>query len=522
MPIDSVHPDYEKNVTRWSKCRDVVEGEESVKNASFKYLPELGGQDDTEYEAYKMRALFYGATQRTVKALAGTVFARPMSLKFPKAKEDMLQTFGVDGDTFDSIAKKAVEEVLSVGRLGIYIDADASEDDDVFELSAPYATLYYAENIINWRFERIDGKKELSLVVLKETTEEQDDEDPSGYKVEECERYRVLLLKNGVFTVQVWEEQEQDDRQRKAGQDKWVKISDVTPTLSGGKTLDFIPFVFIGPTGITGNVEQSPILSLVNVNLSHYRTSADLEHGRHFTALPTAWAAGFETKQQFRIGSSVAWVTDNTGAKAGFLEFSGAGLGHLSAAIVEKEHMMAVLGSRLLEEQKRAAETAEAMALRQSGENSALTNVVVSVSNGLTKVLKWYATWASLDEASVSVELNTDFGLTLIDGPTLTALMAAVQSNMLSWDTWFYNVQRGGLIPDNVDKDTERQQIVAGPPIQAVGMPIPEPGTKPAPGAPAKPAVAGPGAPAKPGFPAPKAKTPPTGAGVAQAGAAKA
>jgi len=50
------------------------------------------------------------------------------------------------------------------------------------------------------------------------------------------------------------------------------------------------------------------------------------------------------------------------------------------------ERLMAVLGTRMLEGQKRAVETAEAIELRQSGENSVLTTMSVSVGDSLTRV----------------------------------------------------------------------------------------------------------------------------------------
>ena len=82
--------------------------------------------------------------------------------------------------------------------------------------------------------------------------------------------------------------------------------------LKHGDPLTFIPFQFIGPTSVTPAIEKSPILDIVDVNLSHYRTSADFEHGAHLTALPTPWVSGVnpELVESFPIGSDTAWVRD--------------------------------------------------------------------------------------------------------------------------------------------------------------------------------------------------------------------
>ena len=78
--------------------------------------------------------------------------------------------------------------------------------------------------------------------------------------------------------------------------------------------------------------------------------------------------SGFDKSASLRIGSSTAWVTETAGATAGFLEFTGQGLQTFERAMDRDEKLLAVLGSRLLEGQKKVAETAQAIELRQSGE----------------------------------------------------------------------------------------------------------------------------------------------------------
>jgi hypothetical protein len=90
----------------------------------------------------------------------------------------------------------------------------------------------------------------------------------------------------------------------------------------------------------------------------HYRLRADYRRGMHFTALPTAWVSGFDKAATLRIGSSTAWVTDTPGASAGFLEYTGQGLTTFERAMDRDEKLMAILGARLLESQKRVGEAA--------------------------------------------------------------------------------------------------------------------------------------------------------------------
>ena len=68
--------------------------------------------------------------------------------------------------------------------------------------------------------------------------------------------------------------------------------------------------------------------------------------------------SGVDKTSSLRIGSSTAWVTETPGATAGFLEFTGQGLTTFERAMDRDERLLAVLGSRLIEGQKKVGETA--------------------------------------------------------------------------------------------------------------------------------------------------------------------
>ena len=83
MPVDSTHLDYDANAAAWLRARDVLAGEDAVKAAGIRYLPQLDSQSDNEYIAYKERASFFNATARTADGFVGLIFRREPSVKFP-------------------------------------------------------------------------------------------------------------------------------------------------------------------------------------------------------------------------------------------------------------------------------------------------------------------------------------------------------------------------------------------------------------------------------------------------------
>ena len=51
MPVNSTHPDYDASAVEWSRARDVLAGEDTVKAGGERYLPRLDSQTDEEFAA---------------------------------------------------------------------------------------------------------------------------------------------------------------------------------------------------------------------------------------------------------------------------------------------------------------------------------------------------------------------------------------------------------------------------------------------------------------------------------------
>jgi hypothetical protein len=135
-------------------------------------------------------------------------------------------------------------------------------------------------------------------------------------------------------------------------------------------------------------------------------------------------------------------------------------------AMDRDERLMAVLGSRLLEPQKRVGETAEAIELRQGGESSILGNIAVNVGASLSQVLRWAYWWNSTEESPEHVtdeqalmELNTDFSTKGLSAPEIQAVVAAWQAGAISRDTMTELFRRGEVLPEGRTNEEEKQAI---------------------------------------------------------------
>jgi hypothetical protein len=484
MPVNSVHPSYQRWHSEWCKCRDAAEGQRAIRAGGTAYLPMLDAQNDQEYTNYRDRALFYGATDRTIKALAGAIMRKPPEITYPGYDENavdsgdmnqqhLLTHIGAQGESIQVIINKTTDEVLTTGRHGLYVDSDYNEDAN----AEPYVVMYFAENVINWGEEEYGGRKVLQFVVLKEEVLENDADSVDPYARECVVQYRVLWL-NDWDTESPWlevivytEEERPPEKQGGPPTTELVEKSRVQPKFKGGIPVPYIPFKFINPEDNTTEIVKPPLSDLVDVNLSHYRNSADLEHGLHFTALPTAWVSGFEKDQSLRIGSSVAWISPNPEAKAGYIEFTGAGLGSIVTNMERKEQQMAVLGARLLEQQQRGdTEAAAAIRLRHSGEESVLLRITLSIATGVTEVLKWVAEWTRESADKINVKLNDQFNPLGLDSQSLIALMQMVQSAQFSWTSLYNLLQKNGAYREGWTMEEEKSAIESGGPTPPPGL----------------------------------------------------
>lgn len=468
MALNDPHEDYKRMAPKWQRCRDVAAGQDAIHSAGEAYLPKLKDQTKEDYEAYVARATFYNATWRTIAGLLGMLFRKEPGKEVAKDLEEIIQDVTMSGVPFQVFAQHVAEECMVVGRVGVFVDYPVVDTEtmtgaDVLALNLrPSMNIYKAESIVNWRCRRVNNKYVLSQVVLKEVYSEPVDEFTDGVPED---RYRVLDLDDvqsgetikTIYRIRLFKLDEKGNAIQIGG--------DSIPSMKGAP-LPFIPFYFIGVDDTTPEVDEPPLIDLVDMNLSHYKNMADWEHGAHFTGLPTAVVSGYSPVQddtgrmpeKLYIGSTTAWVFTDPLARAMYLEFTGQGLGTLKDLCERKEMMMAILGARMLEAQKKGIESADAAGIHRSGEQATLASAAQSISMGLKQALQTFSDWAG-SSGEVKYELNRDFFPMPMDAPTLTALILGWQSGAYSYETLFRKLKQGEVISSESTPESEQAKI---------------------------------------------------------------
>lgn len=433
MPIDSKHPDYLSNHPKWIRCRDAFDGSDAVKSKGTDYLPRLLKQRPKEYDAYKRRALFYAITSKTVGALVGMATLRLPVVKFP----DSMNRYYTDdkGVKFMEHLSKSMEEILLMGRVGGFVDLPQVEG------GMPKLFLYTAESIINWA---TDDDDVLQMVILEEWY---DAPGKDEYEKVRDVRYRKLWMNGDVYMGQTFSK-------------KGEPLEAAVIPQVRGKPMDHIPFWVANPIGLGYDCAKSPMIDIVDINLSHYVSSADLEHGRHFTALPTPYVTGVSSGgTELAIGSTTAWVLPDASSKVGFLEFTGQGLQSLEKALQEKQSQLASLSARIMDNSKRGSESSDVVRLRYTSETASLATVVRSSEALLTTAYREIAVMTDSDPNEVAITLNKEFLDPKMKPSEIVDMIDSYLKGGISVDTLIFNLRRGDVIPASTDDESEKRAI---------------------------------------------------------------
>lgn len=440
MPINTPHPLYTDNIAIWQRCRDAYLGEDAVKARATTYLPKISPlQWDAEYEAYKARASYYGACARSVDGFVGALSRKRGVIELPTGLQPLIEDATGDGVGLPDFIKSVARETLLQGRGGVLVDFDD-------KLGRPVLKIYPVESIINWG----DG-----WVVVEEHVFESDAADRFDVKL--VPQLRFLRLEDGRYVSTTWRKATSAIASPEMGE--WRPVEETTPTLRGAP-LDELPWFWLSPQGTTSAIVSPPLLGMVNTSLSHYRTSADLEHGRHFTALPTLYMTGATPDgEPIQVGGGAIIQLSDPAAKVGYAEFTGAGLRSLEQALTDKEHQMATLGAAIWGGRK-GIEAAETARIRTAGENSLLMSIVSANEEALTAALTFAAEWSG-SGGKVTLQLNRDFVDQQIEGQLLVGMVQAFQAGAMSLDAFLFALQQSEMLPPDTDLEEEAAKLRA-------------------------------------------------------------
>lgn len=465
--ISQRHPDYDANSAKWKRCRDAASGEDAIHAGGKTYLPMLAEEHAVDYSARVARSPFDNFIWRAVVGMRGMMLCKDPVVEMPDSVRAYTDDVDMSGTPLNSFVHDVIIESLIVGRVGVIIDyPQQSVEGSVTVAQAaslglrPSLQKYPSESIINWKVSRIGNSSVLSLVVLTEETAL-----PGGEFDHNSEtRYRSLDLFNGAYRQRVYRINDRGDD---------VQVGEDVFPLMNNSPMSYIPFIFIGVDTVGVDVEDPPMIDVVNKNLDHYRVMSDYRNGLHLS-IPTLFTTGYQPNDldpKIYIGSPVANCLPSPDARAFMVEVASEFNAHRTA-LQDIQATIAVLSSRMIETQKSAVEAANTLEQRSKGEESQLGAMAQTISLGMTWVLNVFSEWAGAT-GDVKYELQMEAGYSSVTAQELTAIVAAWQAGGISGEAKFNYLQKRDFYQEGDTFEIEEARTGdAGPKLMVANPPV--------------------------------------------------
>lgn len=460
--VTTKHPDYKENYPIWEMCEDAAgtmhDDEDRTKYILQPNPTDTSKENKARYKQYKARAVWYAFTARTLAGMVGAAFRKPPTIEVPAAIDYIKTDVDGAGVGVAQQSQASLLQVLTVGRAGLLVDfpetdGEVSRATLVSKRLQPFIRQVEAEDVINWRAEAVDGKTVLTLVVIAEEYSE-----PSGFGAECGTQYRVLRLVAGVYLVEIW--------RKLQGTNDWFIFKTIVPQKSNGSPFPEIPFFFIGSENNDADVDAAPSFDLAQLNIAHFRNSADYEDSVYLVGQPQVYLSGLDQnwvdmleKKGLYLGSR-SILPLPSGGTAGMLQAQPNTL--CKEAMDQKEKQAIALGARLVE-QGTVAKTATQAGGELNVQHSVLSLCVGNVSEAYTKAINAMLEFAGVS-GKVVFEINREFVELTLDAQMLTALIAAWQSGKFPEGDLWANLKKYGIIDPKKSDDQIKNELEASAP----------------------------------------------------------
>jgi len=432
----------------WEILKAVTLGTEYLRENSETFLPIEPREDYSAYLARVNRAVFSPFTQRLVRAAAGLILRKPISLVGDPYWTDIFAK-DVDGcgSDLDEYARRLLLCSLTYGHCHTLVDFPAPTGArslaEERELNRrPYWIEVDPDNIYGWRLDREVNYGNLIQVRIKEKAVVPDGE--FGEKVYD----QIRVIEPGQYRIYRQAEAKKD---MQGGYpypnafDATDATSDYELVESGDYSLGQIPLVttYAGKTDTL--TSKPPLLDIAYLNLAHFQRQADLIHSLHIASQPILVLEGWDDQTKDVTTSVNYAMATQPGNKVYYVEPAANAFEAQSNEIRELQMQMATLGISTLSQQKFVAESADARRLDRVDTNSMLSMVSLDLEQSLQKAFNLAADYVGIAPPEVSI--SRDFDIDRLIGQDVTALTALFDQGVLGRDEFRQILVQGEILP---------------------------------------------------------------------------
>ena len=433
----------------WEIMTAVTNGTEYLRENSETFLPLEPREDYSAYLARVNRAVFSPYTQRLIRAAAGLILRKPISIEGdPYWTEVFNKNVDGCGSDIDEYARRQAICALTYGHCHTLVDFPAPTDARTLAEERalnrrPYWIEIEPKNIYGWRLDRDSNYGSLTQVRIAEKAVVPDGD--FGEKVYD----QVRVIEPGRYRIYRRDQQENQLQ----GSSAYPNSYDQTTTAGGeyeiveqgAFDLEDIPLITVYANKVETMSSRPPLLDIAYLNLAHFQRQADLIHSLHIASQPMLVMEGWDDQtKDIAISVNYAMATQ-PGNKVYYVEPASSAFEAQSAEVQELQQQMSSLGISTLSQQKHVAESADARRLDRIDTNSMLAMVSMDLESGLQKSYDLAANYLGIEPPEVTI--SRDFDLQRLIGQDITAMGQLLENEVIDRGEFREMLVQGEILP---------------------------------------------------------------------------
>ena len=407
--------------SHWGLIEDLVEGTSKVRGKSRIYLKQEPREEDESYDVRLSRSVCPPYYVRMERMLAGMLTRKPVRLSdVPDVIEEQLFDVDLEGNNLTNFVYNISRLCIRYGHVGVLVDAPADG-------GRPYWIPYTPRDIIGWRTEVKDGKRELTQLRLMERVVK-----PKGkYGEETVEQIRVL--EPNIYKL---------FQRNNDGDFKQVD--------EGTTSLDFIPFAIAYSNKVGIYESRPPLEDIAELNIKSYQIQSDYDNQLHISAVPMLAFFGFPAAaEEVSAGPSEA-LSLPEGSSASYIEPNGNSFTAQRDRIDKLEYQINELGLAAILGQKMSAETAQSQRIQRSQGDSTMMVLSQQIQDLLDNCLKFHAAFLNQSVAGTSF-VNRDFVDTSLEPQQVDNLLKIFAQGVIDQEELLKKLVEGEVLSEDFD-----------------------------------------------------------------------
>jgi len=430
-----------------AKGRALMSGTAGMRKEGQAYLPKFKAEASDDYQARLHSSWLFNALRKTIKDMSGRVFDDAVEItEAPQQIIDMAEDIDMQGRDLSVFAAEVFKDAFVPGVSYIMVEAPRRDADTTRAQAAvqglrPYLVHLRVEDVLGFQTGLFGNVLALSQLRIMESVTEPNPKDE--FSQIEIAQVRVLdRMPNGV-QVRLYRE---DSKKH------WALVDEYT---TEAPEITVIPFY----AQRTGFFTGEPVLEdLTDVNIAHWQSQSDQRNILHFARVPILFASGRGDDEPLTISAGTAVTSRDPAATLQWVEHSGKAIDSGRQDLKDLEFQMQTLGLQLLVAR---AQSATGAALDAVKETSTLAMMADSLKDALEQALQWMAFYAGLGDVSITINVNKEYGVTMMTAQEVMAMQKDVQMGYLTLETYFEERKRRGVLRPDLDTGAELDALAS-------------------------------------------------------------